>query len=164
MLGEKLAHSHCKKKEFSRILVRIASFLNLSFTANMRGFLFILSVVLTVCCFTANMFRKWQEDVVIKEGLLGVAHAFTSKRQEALIATERRWIKSHCSKLEGDGGEKNKKWYTTIAYYHLLKETLNYCQTKNLIKSICPKKNLQSCQKHLQNALEVTKKKISRTN
>ena len=70
------AHCHCEKTEFSRILVRIESFLNLVFTANMRGFLFILSVVLTVCCYTANMFQKWQEDV-IKEGLLGVAHAFT---------------------------------------------------------------------------------------
>ena len=26
----------------------------------MPGFLFILSVVLTVCCFTANMTQKWQ--------------------------------------------------------------------------------------------------------
>ena len=93
-----LAHCHCEKKEFSRILVRIESFLNLIFTANMRGFLFILSVVLTVCCYAANMFQKWQEDV-IKEGLLGVAHAFTNTRQEALLATGRRWIKSHCSKL-----------------------------------------------------------------
>ena len=97
-----LAHGHCEKQEFSRILVRIESFLNLIFTANIRGFLFILSVVLTVCCYTANMFQKWQEDV-IKEGLLGVAHAFTlaftNTRQEALLATGRRWIKSHCSKL-----------------------------------------------------------------
>ena len=31
--------------------------------------------------------------------LLGVAHAFTNTRQEALLATGRRWIKSHCSKL-----------------------------------------------------------------
>ena len=44
------------------------------------------------------MFQKWQEDV-IKEGLLGVARAFTNTRQEALLATGRRWIKSHCSKL-----------------------------------------------------------------
>ena len=38
ILGDKLAHSHWEKKEFSRILVRIESLLNLIFTANIRGF------------------------------------------------------------------------------------------------------------------------------
>ena len=40
ILGEKLAYSHCEKKEFSSILVRVRveSFLNLILTANMRGF------------------------------------------------------------------------------------------------------------------------------
>ena len=46
------------RRRSSRIQARIDSFLNLILTANMRGFLFILSVVFTVCCYTANMFPK----------------------------------------------------------------------------------------------------------
>ena len=75
--------------------MRIISFIQ-NFTENMKRFLFILTVLLTVYFSTADRFQKWQEDV-INEGL-GFAHAFTDKRQEALLATGRRWIKNHCSK------------------------------------------------------------------
>ena len=50
----------------------------------MKRFLFIVFVVLTVYCYTADRFQKWQEDV-LNEGL-GLAHAFTNKRQEAVLA------------------------------------------------------------------------------
>ena len=41
----------------SRALVRITSFFTSYFIQNMRGFLFILSVLLILCCFTAADFR-----------------------------------------------------------------------------------------------------------
>ena len=40
------------------------------FKSNFQGFLFTLSAVLTICCFTANMFQIWHEDQDVgKEGL-----------------------------------------------------------------------------------------------
>ena len=70
-----------------------------NFIATMRRFLFILSVVLTAYCSTADRFQKWQEDIN-NEGLgLGVAHAFANNQQEELPATGRRWIKDQFSKL-----------------------------------------------------------------
>ena len=65
----------------------------------MRRFIFILSVVLTAYCSTADRFQKWQEDVNNEDLGLGVAHAFANNQQEELPATSRRWIKDQCSKL-----------------------------------------------------------------
>ena len=58
----------------------------------MKRFLFILSAVLTAYCSTADRFHKWQEDDT-NEGLgLYFGHAFTYKRQEALL-----WLNDKCS-------------------------------------------------------------------
>ena len=62
----------------------------------MRGFLFILSVVLTIYGFTADRFQKRQEDV--NEGL-SATYAWTNTQQVSLHATGRGWIKKQCSKL-----------------------------------------------------------------
>ena len=61
----------------SRALVRITSVFTSYFIQNMRGFLFILSVLLILCCFTADRFQRWQDDVIF-EGPC-VAFAFTHK-------------------------------------------------------------------------------------
>ena len=93
------------------------------FTANMKRFLFIFSVVLTAYCSTADRFQKLQEDD-INEGLgLGVAHAFTDKRQEALLATGRRWIKNQCSKckrrITRSCGIRQDKTYISVSSFFL---------------------------------------------
>ena len=80
----------------SRALVRITSPFTSYFIQNMRGFLFIRSVLLILCCFTADRFQRWQ-DHVINEGPC-VAFAFTHKHQKPLLATG-RWIKNQYSKL-----------------------------------------------------------------
>ena len=96
---EKLSQVYCGKKEdFSRTLVRIESFFKSHLTAVMRGFLFPLS------CVDRLLFHSGHVSKVAgrchKERLgLRVARAFTSKLQEALLATGRKWIKNHCSKL-----------------------------------------------------------------
>ena len=89
----------------------------------MKRFLFIFSVVLTAYCSTADRFQKLQEDD-INEGLgLGVAHAFTDKRQEALLATGRRWIKNQCSKckrrITRSCGIRQDKTYISVSSFFL---------------------------------------------
>ena len=84
---EKLSQVYCGKKEdFSRTLVRIESFFKSHLTAVMRGFLFPLS------CVDRLLFHSGHVSKVAgrchKERLgLRVARAFTSKLQEALLAT-----------------------------------------------------------------------------
>ena len=87
---EKLSQVYCGKKEdFSRTLVRIESFFKSHLTAVMRGFLFPLS------CVDRLLFHSGHVSKVAgrchKERLgLRVARAFTSKLQEALLATGRK--------------------------------------------------------------------------
>ena len=58
-------------------LVRIILFFILNFTANMRRFLFITSVMLTSHDSTADRFQKWQGHQLG----LGVAHVFTNSHR-----------------------------------------------------------------------------------
>ena len=66
----------------------------------MRGFLFILSVILTIYGFTVDRFQKRQEDVYDGGlGQAGITYCWTNKQQDSLHATGKRWIKEQHSKL-----------------------------------------------------------------
>ena len=100
VLREKLGDFRSKKKKIFMHSGTYQIILYTHFITRMRGFLFILCVVLTIYCSAADRFQKWQEDDIQQEGLR-VACAFTNKRQQALLATGRRWIKNQSSKLQG---------------------------------------------------------------
>ena len=89
----------------------------------MRGFLFILCVVLTIYCSAADRFQRWQEDDIQQEGLR-VACAFTNKRQQALLATGRRWIKNQSSKfrrkIARSCRNKSNDTYNSVSSFSLL--------------------------------------------
>ena len=94
---EKLARILSEKQTgVLRFLVRINIIFTFHFKAKMMRFLFILSVVLTVYCSTADRFQKRQEDINNERLGLGVAHAFANKQQEEMLATGRRWITGQC--------------------------------------------------------------------
>ena len=93
------------------------------FITRMRGFLFILCVVLTIYCSAADRFQKWQEDDIQQEGLR-VACTFTNKRQQALLATGRRWIKNQSSKFRRKIARsccnKSNDTYNSVSSFSLL--------------------------------------------
>ena len=89
------------------------------FITRMRGFLLILCVVLTIYCSAADRFQKWQEDDIQQEGLR-VACAFTNKRQQALLATGRRWIKNQSSKFRRKIARSCRNKYNSVSSFSLL--------------------------------------------
>ena len=80
VLREKLGDFRSKKKKMFIHSGTYQIILYTHFITRMRGFLFILCVVLTIYCSAADRFQKWQEDDIQQEGLR-VACAFTNKRQ-----------------------------------------------------------------------------------
>ena len=117
---EKLGDFRSKKKK--KIFMHSGTcqiILYTHFITRMRGFLFILCVVLTIYCSAADRFQK----DIQQEGLC-VACAFTNKRQQTLLATGRRWMKNRSSKfrrkIARSCRNKSNDTYNSVSSFSLL--------------------------------------------
>ena len=79
------------------ILVRIILFSSTCFIMNMRGFLFILSVVSTMYRTGCKADRRRRQEEV--DAGLGLDVTFTCTDNSILCDSGRKWIKKQCSKL-----------------------------------------------------------------
>ena len=124
VLREKLGDFRSKKKKIFMHSGTYQIILYTHFITRMRGFLFIICVVLTIYCSAADRFQKWQEDDIQQEEGLRVACAFTNKLQQALLATGRRWIKNQSSKfrrkIARSCRNKSNDTYNSVSSFSLL--------------------------------------------
>ena len=123
VLREKLGDFRSKEKKIFMHSGTYQIILYTHFITRMRGFLLILCDVLTIYCSAADRFQKWQEDGIQQEGLR-VSCAFTNKRQQALLAIGRRWIKNQSSKfrrkIARSCRNKSNDTYNSVSSFSLL--------------------------------------------